>query len=227
MTRIKLDFVHEYRDRHGKPRYYFRRRGHKQIALKGIPGSAEFMAAYERALSGSQPKEIGANRTKPGTVNAAIVGYYQCLAFRETALGTQVLRRRILEHFRAAHGDKHIATLPAKFIRQMLDRMKPGAARNWLKTLRALLEFAVAQGFRADNPVHEIKLAKMKVKHHRPWTDAELLQYERTYPIGSKARLAFALGLYTIQRAGDVCRMGRQHIRNNENGRAAHIADHA
>jgi integrase len=216
MTRIKLAYVHEYRDVRGKQRYYFRRRGHKRIALKGLPGSAEFMAAYERALSGSRPKEIGANRTRPGTVNAAVIGYYQCLAFRENAMGTQLLRRRILERFRTDHGDKSIGTLPSEFIRHMLDRMKPGAARNWLKTLRALLDFAVAEGFRADNPARGIKLAKMKTKHHRPWTDAELEQYERTHPIGSKARLAFALGLYTIQRAGDVCRMGRQHIRNGE-----------
>src|SRR5215471_3687772 len=93
MTRIKLEYVHEYLDRHGKARYYFRRRGHKQVALKGTPGSAEFMAAYEQALSGSQPQEVGASRTKTGTVNAAIVGYYTCLAFRELAPGTQVMRR--------------------------------------------------------------------------------------------------------------------------------------
>jgi hypothetical protein len=108
MTRIKLNFVHEYRDRHGKLRYYFRRRGHKQIALKGVPGSTEFMAGYERALAGSQPQEIGASRTKPGTVNAAIVGYYTCLSFRELAVGTQIMRRRILEKFREqrqAHND--------------------------------------------------------------------------------------------------------------------------
>jgi len=215
MTRIKLDYVHEY-TRRGKPYYYFRRWGFKRVRLPGPPGSAEFMAAYERALSGTQPKQIGANRTRPGTVNAAVVGYYQCLAFRQTAMGTQLLRRRILERFRADHGDKTIATLPPEFIRHMLDRMKPGAARNWLKTLRALLDFAVAEGFRADNPTRSIKLAKMKSRPHRPWTDAELEQYERTHPIGSKARLAFALGLYTIQRAGDVCRMGRQHIRNGE-----------
>ena len=187
-----------------------------RFGFRAFPGSAEFMATYERALSGTRPKEVGANRTRPGTVNAAAVGYYQCLAFRQTAMGTQVLRRRILERFRADHGDKSIATLPPEFIRHMLDRMRPGAARNWLKTLRALLDFAVAEGFRADNPARSIKLAKMKTKHHRPWTDAELEQYERTHPIGSKARLAFALGLYTIQRAGDVCRMGRQHIRHNE-----------
>src|SRR5215469_16243483 len=102
MTRIKLDYVHEYRDRHGKLRRYFRRPGFKQIALPGLPGSSEFMAAYQQALAGL-PKEVGADRTRPGTVNAAIVGYYQCLAFRETATGTQLLRRRILERFRADH----------------------------------------------------------------------------------------------------------------------------
>src|SRR5262249_43575220 len=58
----------------------------------------------------------------------------------------------------------------------------------------------------------------MKTKHHRPWTDAELEQYERAHPIGSKARLAYALGLYTIQRAGDVCRMGLGHIRKGDDG---------
>jgi len=144
MTRIKLEYVHEYRSRE-RTYYYFRRRGFKRVRLPGLPGSAEFMAAYQQALSASQPKEIGANRTRPGTVNAAVVGFYQCLAFRETAMGTQLLRRRILEHFRADHGDKRIATLPPEFIRRMLDRMGPGAARNWLKTLRALLDFAVAR----------------------------------------------------------------------------------
>ena len=44
----------------------------------------------------------------------------------------------------------------------------------------------------------------------------EIEQYERTHAIGSMARLALALGLYTIQRAGDVVRMGRQHVNNGE-----------
>jgi integrase len=94
--------------------------------------------------------------------------------------------------------------------------MKPGQARNYLKALRHLLDFAVAEGFRADNPARGFKLPKMKSKGRRPWTVEEIEQYERTHPIGSKARLAFALGLYTIQRAGDVTRMGRQHVRNGE-----------
>ena len=109
MTRIRLEYVHEYRDRHGKLRRYFRRPGFKQIALPGLPGSAEFMAACEQALAGLR-KEIGADRTKPGTVNAAIVGYYTCLAFRELAPSTQAKRRVILESFRNQHGSKRISS---------------------------------------------------------------------------------------------------------------------
>jgi hypothetical protein len=98
MTRIKLDYVHEYRDRHGKLRRYFRKPGFKRIALPGLPGSDEFMTAYQLALAGlSARREIGAGRTKPGTVNAAIVGYYSSLAFRSFAPGTQKMRQAILE----------------------------------------------------------------------------------------------------------------------------------
>jgi hypothetical protein len=125
MTRIKLKYVHAYTDVRGKLRRYFRRPGFKKIVLPGLPGSTEFMAAYEQALAGLPRKEIGADRTRPGTVNAAIVGYYQCLAFRELAPSTQAKRRGILERFRAKHGDKRVATLPQEFIRRELDQMKP------------------------------------------------------------------------------------------------------
>jgi hypothetical protein len=164
MTRIRLQFVHEFHDRHGKVRRYFRRPGFKQIALTGLPGSSEFMAAYEAALGGmtAPPPMIGASRTKPGTLNAAVVTYYQSLAFRELAPGTQGMRRSILERLRVKHGNETISRLPPRFIAQSLSRMGPGAARNWLKALRYLLEFAAAEGFRVDNPTQGIKLEKTR-----------------------------------------------------------------
>jgi hypothetical protein len=74
MTRIKLRHVHAFVDRHGRVRHYFRQRDSKQTPLPGLPGSAEFMAAYQAALAGvtTMPREIGASRTKPGTVDACI-----------------------------------------------------------------------------------------------------------------------------------------------------------
>jgi len=61
--------VHAFTDRHGKARFYFRRRGFKQTALSGLPYSTEFMDAYQVALDASNSRtEIGASRTHPGTI---------------------------------------------------------------------------------------------------------------------------------------------------------------
>jgi integrase len=215
MTTLRLEFVHVYRDRHGKLRRYFRRRGSRRIPLPGLPGSAEFMQTYQAALADvAVPREIGASRTKPGTVNAAIVGYRQSLAYRELSPGSQRMYRQILEHVRNETGERQIAGLDQRLIVKRLSLLKPVAARNWLKVIRALLAFAVAEGFREDNPAHGIKPAKHKTRNHRPWTPEEIARYEAAHPIGTKARLAFALGLYTLQRRGDVIRMGRQHLRD-------------
>ena len=222
MTQIRLPYIQEYTDRHGRLRRYFRRPGYKRIHLKGAPGSPEFMAAYEAAIAGQEARrEIGTNRTRPGTVNAAIVGYYNSLGFRAHAPNTQKLRRAILERFRTKTddrgqecGDKRIGSLPREVIVRMLGGMAPFAARNWLKTLRSLMQFAVAEKFRADDPTLGIKLPAKKTSGFHTWTDAEIVQFENRHPIGSKARLALALLLYTGQRRSDIVRMGRQHVRN-------------
>ena len=53
MSKIKLQYVQEYIDRHGKVRRYFRRPNCKRIFLPGSPGSDEFMAVYQAALGQS------------------------------------------------------------------------------------------------------------------------------------------------------------------------------
>ena len=73
-------------DRHGKARFYFRKAGSKQVPLPGLPWSPSFMAAYEAALEGEAPRiEIGASRTKPGTINALVVSYFNSMAFQALA----------------------------------------------------------------------------------------------------------------------------------------------
>jgi hypothetical protein len=85
--------------------------------------------AYQLALAGQpQRVEIGAGKTKPGTVNAAVIGYYTSLAFRSLTPGTQKMRRAILERFREQHGDKRIALLPREFIVRSLGKKRPFAA---------------------------------------------------------------------------------------------------
>ena len=165
MTRIRLQFVHEFRDRHGKVRRYLRRSGCKAVPLPGLPGSAEFMAAYQAALAGmtAPQKQIGAARTVAGTVQALVAAYLDCSPgstspLKALAAETQRTRRNILENLREAHGDKRIYRTEANGRRVMLldrehvQRMvneknsTPFGQRNFLNTLRALFKWAVAEG---------------------------------------------------------------------------------
>ena len=85
MKRKYPKYTHGYVDQHGRPRFYLRRARQKKIPLPGLPWSPEFMAAREAALKADWSKpEIGAKRTVAGTVNAAIVSYYQSSAFNDS-----------------------------------------------------------------------------------------------------------------------------------------------
>jgi integrase len=218
MTRIRLQYVNSFRDRHGQLRHYFRRPGCKSVALPGLPGSAEFMESYQAALSGdTAPRvEIGASRTKPGTVAALTVQYFNSTAFQSLASETKRTRRNILERFRAEHGDKRVALLQRVHVEKMVlaKFATPFSARNFLNTIRAMLQFTVDIGIRPDNPAIGVKRVKIKADGYRTWTEHDIAVFEERHLVGTRARLAFALLLYTGQRRSDVVQMGRQHVRD-------------
>jgi integrase len=117
--------------------------------------------------------------------------------------------------FRRAHGNKGIATLQQHHIEAMIGEKagKPSAQRNLLKVLRSLLDVAVKNKMRRDNPARDIKLDPIRTSGYHSWSEAELRQYEQHHPIGSKPRLALALLLYTAQRRSDVVTLGPASIR--------------
>jgi integrase len=222
MTKIRLPNIHEYRDRHGTIRRYVRRPGCRKVPLTGTPGTEAFMDAYAAALAGETPRgEIGAARTKPGTVNAAVVGYYGSVAFTNLALGTQRMRRNILERFRAENGDKRIALLQRRHIADAVAARAetPAAARNFLHLIRALMQYCQGIGMIDGDPTAGVKGVRIRSEGIYTWSEADIETFEAKYPVGTRARLALALLLYTAQRRSDVIRMGRQHLR----GGAIHL----
>ena len=197
----------------GRAYHYFRRAGSSRVPLPGLPWSPPFMAAYQAALDAAPPP-IGAARTRPGSLDAALAQYYPSRDFGALSAGTQRLWRAILEGWRNEHGTLPIGKLPPGHINYMLEKMKPHAARNWLKAARHFCKFCIKHKLIAADPTLGIKASVPRSDGHHTWTEDELARYETVHPIGSKARLAFALGLYTAQRRGDVIRMGRQHIKD-------------
>jgi integrase len=216
-------FVQGFIDRHGKPRWYFRRPGFKRMPLPGLPWSPEFMTAYEEALAG-QPVAIGSERFKPGTIRALAVSYYNSVAFRSMKPITQSVYRNLIDRFceeidreGGKHGEKRAATIQREHILKLMAARadKPDSANGLRKVLRAMMKHAVEIGVRADDPTRDVKALRPKSKlgFHR-WTEDEIAQFEARHPIGTKARLALALGLYTGQARQDVVGMGPQHVRD-------------
>jgi integrase len=214
MSRIKLPFVHAFVDRHGHGRYYFRRAG-ARARLPGLPGSSEFMAAYAGMLDAA-PAPAPAAPGGVGSVAGAVKGYLASSDFADLAATSKVSRRRILETFAKAHGHRRIAELERRHVDEVLKPFagKPGASRNFMAALRVLVRYAIAVGLRSDDPTAGIKMAKLSPGGHYSWTEEDIAAFEARHPIGSKARLALALLLFSGQRRGDVIALGWQHVRD-------------
>jgi integrase len=209
-------YVQAFLDRHGRPRFYFRRAGFKPVPLPGLPWSPEFMTAYEHALAG-QPLQIGNARSKFGTVRALAVSYFGSPDFRSLRPSSQAIYRGIIDRFCIQYGDNRIAGLKREHVVKLMAARaeRPVAANSLRKVLRAMMKHAIEIGLRADDPTRDVKAIRVKSDGFHSWNDDEIAQFEKRHPLGSSARLALALLLYTGQRRSDVVRMGPQHIRND------------
>lgn len=206
MTVLRLKYVDRFADRHGTVRHYFRRPGGERSALPGEPGSAAFMAAYQEALGKDRPAKAP-DRGAPGTFARLASDYFRSSDFRRLKPSSQAVSRGIIEAFLAKHGGKLVADLERRHVTKIMGEKDatPAAANNLLKKLRVLIKFAIAEGWRADDPTIGIK--KFREGTHHTWTEAEIAQFEARWPVGTRERTAFALHLFTAQRRGDVCSM--------------------
>jgi integrase len=215
--RLKLPpYVHAFIDRHGRPRFYFRRAGFKRAPLPGLPWSPKFMAAYETAMAPetTSREDIGAHPS-PGTINSLVIAYYKSEAWNHLAPETQKTRQRIIENFRFEHGEKRVALLQRDHILKILAGIgKLSARRHWLKAIRGLLRSAVPS-MRKDDPTAGIATIRLpKTKGHHTWTDDEIAAYRAYWPLGTQQRLVMEFALETASRRGEVVRLGPQHVKN-------------
>src|SRR5215510_11941445 len=182
----------------------------KKCPCPACLGPPEFMAAYEQALAG-QPMPIGAERVQPGTLRALAVSYFASPAFRTTRPSTQSTYRGIIDRLCIDHTDKRVTLLQREHVIKLLAARAhtPGTANALRRSLRALMQHAVEIGMRPDDPTRDVrKIPTAKGEGYHSWTEGEIEQFERHNPLGSRARLAFALLLYTGQRRSDGVHMG-------------------
>lgn len=234
MTAVRLDlpYLMADTDRHGNRRLFVRRHGRK-VRIREKQDTAAFASAYTAALAALESRDSSAlarGPTRPklaptGTLGWLVIAYCGSSEFKALDIVSQRTRRGILEKCllepRQPGSSDLMSLCPleilaAPHILMLRDRRaeKPGAANNRLKYLSAMFGWAVGRGIMRSNPARDVKPIRYDRTGFHTWTVAEVAQFEERHPVGSKARVALGLLLFTGPRRGDVVKFGRQHVRD-------------
>lgn len=231
MITVKIPYVHEDVDRHGNVRIYFWRKGQRKVRMRETPGTEAFEKRYRELLNESEQgllrPVVGPSRADPGTWRWLCIQYFGSSTFKMLDPKTQATRRRILERtfeepiFPSApqiFADVPINHFTGKHVRVLRDRKLklPNAANGRVKCIGYVFSWAVEEQpqLARANPARDVPLLKTASNGYHSWTLEEVAQYERRHPIGTKARLALALIMFTGVRRSDAVRLGRQHTQN-------------
>jgi integrase len=221
MVKVEFKYLIADIDKNGNVRRYVRKPKCAKIRLRQKFGTPEFVQEYLKAMAIDHVRDF----TKMLKVKASgdslqwlVNRYYGSTTFKELGDETQKVRRRILDGICETSGYYEFSAITGQHIRLGMDGKadRPEAANGYLKALRGLFKFAVERGHLETDPSAGIKKVRHKTDGHHTWTIEEVKQYEARHPVGTKARLALALLLYTGQRRGDVVRMGRQHVSDGD-----------
>lgn len=230
---VRLRYVHEDRDRHGNVRIYFKRPGGAKTRIREAPDTPEFFERYRALLAGAAPGTSGAApgpaRPAAGTWRALLVSYYASAAYKGLGERTRHVRRLILDATCGepiapgaadTFADMPVARLGVRAVTVLRDRKAatPGAANERLKAMRQVLAWwAADEQARTrrvhDNPALHVPYLRGGGDGHHSWSIEEVERFEAHHAVGTVARLALALLLYTGCRRSDVILLGRQHER--------------
>lgn len=194
----------------GNPRWYYRPKGQRAIALPDFPmDDPRFLAAYATAAGETPRAPVIA-----GSIAAAIEDYKRSDKFRHgLRAGTQAVRRRALDAIARAYGSGRVADLRARHIKADLDKLGGHAANNRLKCWRGLCAFMVEEYNLPDDPSDGVKRKPVaKSDGHVPWDDDDLTAFRAHWPFGTVERLAFELIYWTGARVSDAVRLGPGNI---------------
>src|SRR5258708_17960026 len=194
-----------------------------------MPGTPAFDAEYQRAFNGEVKLPSASQHTvwMPGTLGCLCEQYYASAIFQALDKSTRKTRRGILEAIceRRIDGQRagtfRYATMEPRHVAKLRDEKVgfPEAANHRLKALRQLFAWACLPGYRYanKNPARDVTYLQSNNPDGIPaWSEADAARYEARHPIGTKARLAFDLLLYTGVRRSDAVRLGPQMERDGK-----------
>ncbi|MGY4596357.1 hypothetical protein ACVWXL_004103 [Bradyrhizobium sp. GM22.5] len=210
MPRPRPPHLHRETNRHGTTVWYVRLGKGRRIRIKAAYGTPEFEAAYQAALRGELP--LPATKAPKGSLEWLWILYRQTSAWSDLSLATRKQRERIMRQVLATGGAQPLSNITPRAIQLGIERRKSFAARHFVDTLRGMFKWAVAAEHVRSDPTAGKAVPKAKSKGFPVWTEGDLEQFERRWPIGTRERVMFDVYLYTGLRRGDVAKLGKQHI---------------
>lgn len=225
-------YVYKDTDRYGKVRYYYRPKGRSKLRLPDDPECAEFFAAIQaeddriaREAARSTPSkqlEVGTN-----SLRWLCEQYFSSPTFKALDPRTQRVRRLVIEHClrepvtpgaKEQYAIAPIEAISTKAVKVLRDRKvaTPEAANSRIKYMRGVFAWALEAEIEGVtfNPARDVKYLKGSVDGIRSWSLEDIERFEKAHEVGTKARLALALLLYTGQRRSDIVVLGRQHVKD-------------
>jgi integrase len=207
----KLDpYVSVFVDRHHKERFRFRRNGYS--CYLPSPSSKDYRAAYDEAIGKATGRISLESRAIPYSINDLLPRFYDSVKFKRGGDDWRKTRRQVLEGFRAEFGDDLVTNFRPRHIDAILSAKmeKAGgkggthAAKRLREQLEALFAFAVKLEWIRSNPVEQAEGVEHRPQGFYAWTEEDILQFRCHWPLGTKARLALELLLWTGARRGDA-----------------------
>jgi integrase len=209
-------------DRHGNVRIYLRRKGERKVRLREKPGTPEFDTEYMAAFRGTLQAVpiVQKGLSSPGTFRWLCQQYYASATFAMLDESTRRVRRGILDSVCERAGMFRFALMEPSHVAKLRDEKAatPHAANNRVKAIRQLFKWASSTeyGYARKNPAREVSYLKgANPDGIKAWTEGDVAAYEARHPIGTKARLALDLLLFTGVRRSDVVKLGPQMERDD------------
>lgn len=210
-------YLSSFTDRHGILRWRFRRAG-KSVYLAGQPGEPAFEAEYEGLLAGVAPMRAEVRPLPGATVPRSFRAAWRIAqkdpAWKRNTPETRARHGAIVEAFLTSPvaagsdmvwADVPVADLRRRHVKEILSERvdTPHAARHLLTRIRQMIVAAMDEEWIEHDPTHKISW-RPDYKGWRAWTDEERAAFEAKWPIGTTARLVYALAIWQGHRRSDI-----------------------
>lgn len=197
------------------------RRKTQRVRLHLEPGDPDFMEHYQAARRGIEmpPPVKGSKAREPQNLRGSmnwLTGEYLGWLGQQVSAGQYseaTLKQRKSQFRHLMPVAEYSLDIPQAELLKLRDEMAktPGAADNFIKSVRAMYAWAVERQICDVNPATGIgKLLKTHTGA-KPWTINDLQRYRNTHAPGTMAHLALTVFMFTACRISDVICLGREN----------------